>query len=372
MDWRANSISFDMKLLLFIDSLGAGGAQRQLVGLANMLHEEGHEVKVCSYFDIPFFKPDLDKAGVANEIIPDAADAKRRPIAVTKYLRRQRPDWVIAYLETPSLLACLAKLMGCRFKLIVSERNTTQTVGMNERVRFALFRLADAIVPNAYAQERYLEEAHPWMKDKLRTIPNFVDLEKYRTEERHCSATPLILVAASVWNSKNVKNFILATKILKERNANFRVEWYGIVDNGMEANRIYLEECLQMIEETGIADVFSLLPKTQQIAEKYKQADYFCLPSFYEGTPNVICEAMASGLPVVCSRVCDNPIYVEDGINGHLFDPNEPADMADKLEAALRLSSDEYTEYSRSSRKRAEELLSQDRFLEQYLTILNA
>ena len=44
-----------MKILLFTDSLGAGGAQRQLVGLAVLLKQQGYEVKVCTYFDIDFF-----------------------------------------------------------------------------------------------------------------------------------------------------------------------------------------------------------------------------------------------------------------------------------------------------------------------------
>lgn len=38
--------------------------------------------------------------------------------------------------------------------------------------------------------------------------------------------------------------------------------------------------------------------------------DYFCLPSFHERALRVLCEAISCGLPVVCSGVCDNLIYV--------------------------------------------------------------
>ena len=44
------------RILLFIDSLGAGGAQRQLVGLAVMLKRRGYAVKVVTYYDHPFYK----------------------------------------------------------------------------------------------------------------------------------------------------------------------------------------------------------------------------------------------------------------------------------------------------------------------------
>ena len=50
--------------------------------------------------------------------------------------------------------------------------------------------------------------------------------------------------------------------------------------------------------------------------------DAFCLPSFKEGYPNVIVEAMSCELPVLCSKICENPVIVEDNINGFLFDPH--------------------------------------------------
>ena len=56
-----------MKILLFIDSLGAGGAQRQLVGLARMLKDNGMQVKVITYHDNPFYLPTLEEGDVDYE-----------------------------------------------------------------------------------------------------------------------------------------------------------------------------------------------------------------------------------------------------------------------------------------------------------------
>ena len=50
-----------MKILLFTDSLGAGGAQRQLVGLAVLLKKKGLEVKVCTYYDIDIYQQYLEQ-----------------------------------------------------------------------------------------------------------------------------------------------------------------------------------------------------------------------------------------------------------------------------------------------------------------------
>lgn len=217
------------KIILFTDCLGAGGAQRQLVGLAIMLKEKDYNVTVATYHNIDFYKKQLDDAGVRNLVIPNGSNKKTRIWAVRTFLKKERPDWVVSYQETPSLLACIAKVTGCKFRLIVSERNTTQAVGMNERVRFFLYRWADAIVPNSYAQENYLTSHYPWMQKKLKTITNFVDLDYFSFIERKKRKVPEIVIAATIWSSKNTLGFIEAVKKLVDRNSRFHVSWYGKV-----------------------------------------------------------------------------------------------------------------------------------------------
>lgn len=356
------------KIILFTDCLGAGGAQRQLVGLAIMLKEKDYNVTVATYHNIDFYKKQLDDAGVRNLVIPNGSNKKMRIWAVRTFLKKERPDWVVSYQETPSLLACIAKVTGCKFRLIVSERNTTQAVGMNERVRFFLYRWADAIVPNSYAQENYLTSHYPWMQKKLKTITNFVDLDYFSFIERKKRKVPEIVIAATIWSSKNTLGFIEAVKKLVDRNSRFHVSWYGKSNIDMD----YYNESLQKIQEYGIQDYIELKDKTKQIKNVYHNADLFCLPSFYEGTPNVICEAISTGLPVACSDVCDNYIYVKPGCNGVLFDPNNPNDMANKISQLLYISSLEFEKYQKNSRQIALGKLSKDVFVDAYVKIIES
>lgn len=357
-----------MKINLFTDCLGAGGAQRQLVGLAIMLKEEGYNVKVSTYYDIDFYKKQLNDAGVPNKLIPGADNTKKRILAVRSYFKKEHPDWVIAYQETPSLVACAAKILGCNYKLMVSERNTTQVVGMNERVRFFLYRWADAIVPNSYSQEKYLAEHHPWMKRKLKTITNFVDLEHFNFVERKKRDFPEIAIAASIWESKNTLGFIDAVADLAKKSFKFHVSWYGKTESNIE----YFNKCQSKIEDYGVQEYIELKEKTKQIKTVYQTADFFCLPSFYEGTPNVICEAISTGLPVACSDVCDNSIYVHEGVNGFLFNPLDTASIANAFEKMLYVDSTEYAKLSARSRAIAEEKLSQARFINEYIEIIES
>lgn len=356
------------KIILFTDSLGAGGAQRQIVGLAIMLRDAGYDIIVATYYDIDFYKAQLDEAGICNVLIPNADNRRKRIWAVRSFFKKEQPDWVVAYLETPSLVACIAKTTGCKFKLIVSERNTTQRIGMNERVRFSLFRYADIIVPNCYTQGNFLATHYPWMKKKLTTISNFVDLNRFEFSIREKRKKPLIVVAATIWKPKNTLGFIHAVKILKDKGFYFSVEWYGISEADSDSD--YFKQCRELMAYLDVDDYIQLLPKSKQIQDKYKYCDFFCLPSFYEGTPNVICEAMSCGRPIICSDVCDNHIYVAEGENGYLFNPHEPKTIAAAIEKALLVTADDYSLMCRQSRERAERLLSQKTFVDKYIKII--
>lgn len=358
-----------IKVDLLIDSLGPGGAQRQLVGLATFLKEKGYSVTVIYYHDIPFFLDILQSNKIPSVYLKEAETTTLRILHLARFFRKTDPDVVISYLETPSICVCVARLFNHRFKLIVSERNTTQYTGIRERIRFNLFRLADYVVPNAYSQETYIRTTFPKLNDKIVTIPNFVDLEYFvPPQDRVRRKVPEIMVAASIWASKNTLGFIDAVAVLKAKRFRFHISWYGLNTKHVD----YINQCRSKIEKLGVADCIELKEKTTIIRERYQDADYFCLPSFYEGTPNVICEAMACGLPVVCSDVCDNSKYVHQGENGFLFNPKDINSIVVAFERLFSLNDEEYGAFCCHSRILAERKLSQESFVNGYEKLIES
>lgn len=356
------------KIILFTDSLGAGGAQRQLVGLASLLKDAGHEVSILTYHKDEFYAPFLDSNDIKHYILPKANGAFKRIAKVCRYIKKEQPDVLISYQEVPSLIACIAKIFNPKIKLIVSERNTTQVITKNVKIRFFLYRWANAIVPNSYSQEKFIKSHYPKLVNKVTTITNFVDLKKFNIANRHSiSNKPIIMVAASIFGSKNTLGLIEAIKLIKDKGLNFIVKWYGYSGRNID----YFDQCTQKIKEFGIEEYIQLLPKTQNIKECYAECDFFCLPSFFEGTPNVICEAISCGCPVLCSDVCDNSIYVHEGENGTLFNPKSPESIASAIERILSINEKQYIEYSNNSRKIAEEKLSGRTFLAKYEELIN-
>ena len=222
------------------------------------------------------------------------------------------------------------------------------------------------MVSNAYAQTKFIKEHYPRLAGKALTVVNFVDTEYFHPVERSRREVPEIVVAASIWRPKNTLGLIRAVRLMKDAGARFHVSWYGKAGSGTE----YFRQCEQLIRELGVEDCISLLPKTKQIRDKYQQADYFVLPSFYEGTPNVICEAMACGLPIACSDVSDNAQYVHPGENGVLFDPRSAESIADELTRLLTIDDDEYECYCSNSRVLSIDNFSKEKYVESYIDLI--
>lgn len=73
----------------------------------------------------------------------------------------------------------------------------------------------------------------------------------------------------------------------------------------------------------------------EEIHALYARACIFCLPSFAEGIPGVLMEAMAMRLPVVSTRITGVPELIDDGVSGLLVAPGRPDELADALERLL-------------------------------------
>ena len=358
-----------MKILLFIDCLGSGGAQRQLVGLARFLKDKGYGGKLIYYHPLEFYKPFLDEYAIESECVKGAADKLKRFHKIYKSIKKYRPDIVISYLDSPNIIACVLKIIGMKYKLIVSERNTTQVLTIRERIKFSLMRMADVIVTNSYSQKTFIDLHYSYLSSIVQTITNFVDTDvfspRYALTEKGKKKDYSIICVGRVKVQKNVLLFLDALYCIKEKGYSFHVEWYGYKEEP------YFSHCLSKLRTLKLSDVFTFKEPTINIAQEYQKADLFCLPSLYEGFPNVLCEAMSCGLPVICSNVCDNPMIVRDHDNGLLFEPRDIDDIVDKFIEFFNLSFDKQLLMGEKSRAYAIHDFSFHSFGEKYERTIN-
>lgn len=364
-DYNHRRMFIQKNILMFIDSIGYGGAQNQFVNLAVLLKQQGYNVKILVIYDeYDFYKSALD--GI--EILCDQKSKKhfQRVFRIPKLIVQQKPDIVIAYLDSQCELACIAKIFS-KFKLIVSERNTTQHLGWKERIKFWLFRFADYIVPNSYTQGCFIAKLKPRSKEKIKVITNAIDLKRFYPSELHRNNNiPQIISVGRNTYQKNYLGMIEVIKILKERDIKAHFNWYA---GECEAN--YQKIVYDNIKKYGLEGLITIYEPTQNIGDKYRESDFFWLYSFYEGFPNVLCEAMACGLPVACSDVCDNGNIVKEGENGVLAAPNNYVEMADQLCKLISYDEQKLKLISETNVRKVKTLCSDKAFLDKYLELIN-
>lgn len=359
------------RIILFIDSLVSGGAQRQIVGLAILLRERGYNVEVLTYYPFDFYKEDLDKEKIPNICVNTGRNFILRIVKVWTEIRRFHPDVIISFLDTPNKIACSLKaLTFANWRLIASERNTTIALTKSEDLKFKLFKYADVVVPNSMSQARFISETYTRLKDKTITITNFVDTDYFspsnNTTKKKVGKSKSVISVGRIIPQKNMLAFLNALKIVKDKGYSYTVDWYG-----GKPDKSYYDECQNLINEFDLKDVFTFHEADKNIRDRYRESDIFCLPSLYEGYPNVLCEAMSCGLPVICSDVCDNPDIIDSERCGYLFDPKSIDSMVEALEKILSASPSDLETMGHYNRQRATNLFSSQKFVEKYIELIN-
>jgi glycosyltransferase involved in cell wall biosynthesis len=365
-----------MKVLMIIDHFGPGGAQRQMVELACGMKRNGHEVEMFIYFpQHDFFRPLLREHRIAVHEYPKGRGFSFGVLArLISHLRSRRFDAAVSYLSASNIYAELAMPFSGGTRLVVSERTSRHDdkSALSAFVRRAMHSLADKVVANSRTHSDWLKGKW-WLKNKAVCIYNGLNLQDFRPA---CAAVAeggeLRLVGIGrVGPEKNILKLIAALSILQaEFGVTPQVSWAGSRDHSRTGRRYCreIDDALDALPEVhsrwhwlGVqADVPGLLRRHHALIH----------PSLYEGLPNAVCEALASGVPVLASNVCDHPLLVADGERGFLFDPGSPHSIAAAVAKFSALSGDERRRFSLNSRAYAVANLSVEKMVGAYERLL--
>lgn len=360
-----------MKILWVIDSLGSGGAQRQMVTLARMLKKKKYDVSIVCYSEENFF------AEVCNrESIPVFWFIEKnyltRIFVFRRFIRKGGYDAVISFMEVPNFLNCFAAIGGRNWKLITNELSAKQSTFITKRGKlFAWFqRYSDALICNSNNAKNMWIEYYPKYKNKLRVIYNPVVIPKNKSTFIPKNLGKLnVIIAASYQYLKNPIGLIKALSLMNEtEKAQIKVTWYGEKNVSSGGTKCY-EEAERLIDENNLHGIIKLNGPTREIAKKMNEADAVALLSSVEGLPNAVLEGMVLSKAIIMSRVSDYAVLVDE-TNGFLCDWNSPESIKNALVAAISLSSEQLIIMGEKSKNKAEQLFSSEVILQKWIDIL--
>ncbi|MFT3944489.1 MAG: glycosyltransferase [Ancrocorticia sp.] len=178
-----------------------------------------------------------------------------------------------------------------------------------------------------FTRSQLMRLSNPSHWDKLKIVHMSVDTDHYvpPTEPRPSDGPLRILDVGRLVPEKGAPVLLDAATRLAERGVDFELRLVG----GGELDA----ELRTAIAARGLSDRVTLVGPVGQddILAEYHWANVFCLPSFQEGLPVVLMEAMATGMPVVTTPINGIPELVKDGRNGYLVPPGRADLLADTL-----------------------------------------
>jgi glycosyltransferase involved in cell wall biosynthesis len=194
----------------------------------------------------------------------------------------------------------------------------------------------DYITPNN------LHHAHSLLKfgvskNKILAVPNGVDTELYKPRSKDNIRKKLgldvdkkiILFVGWLIERKGVSYLVnAASKILTDRDD---VILYLVGEGSLRYKLVEMVRSMNIQDKVKLMG--SMLP--EEVALYMAAADVFVLPSLSEGRPNVVCEAMLSGTPVVATDIGGSNELIKDGRTGFLIKPKSSGAIAEKVNKLL-------------------------------------
>jgi glycosyltransferase involved in cell wall biosynthesis len=173
------------------------------------------------------------------------------------------------------------------------------------------------------------------------------------------------LFLGSIGARKGIFDLLEAMSYSKSHGSSLKLWVAGSEERNGEMARV-----LTRVEELHLEDVcqFTGYVRGEEKRRLLTEADLFVLPSYHEGLPMAILEALSAGLPIVASAVGGIPEVIKDGCNGYLITPGDVEALAEKL---MLLANDPHMcqEMGRHSREIAEQEFKVDTYCERLIAL---
>jgi glycosyltransferase involved in cell wall biosynthesis len=340
-----------IRLCFTVDAAYAGGAERYVYLLASSLDREAFEPMVLAKTNpaLDGWCARLEEAGVAVSRTP--MDVRKRPrdlVGIWDALRRAAPRVVHVNMPGPydgqmALVAPLARMAGAAGVAVTEHLPRVERLWKRALVKSAAYSFVDRALTVSRSNARYLVERQGAQRSKTEVVYNGIpgSYGRRRAEWRGGMRALLGLREGEV-------GIAFVGSLVERKGLGILLEalgglagssWRLVVVGGGDGRAEY-ERLAGALELGGRAAFLGEIPEAE-VEKVLAGSDVLALPSYMEGLPYVVLEAMACSLPVVASDVDGIPEAAPDGTAGLLVPPGDPAALAAALsrllsDAALR------------------------------------
>lgn len=300
-----------MKIMMLIDQVAAGGAEKVFLKLASMLSTD-NDVIVVAFNKKSEAKLQSDGSFILEYYSRNTGSPKiikfiKDLFGINKKLRNFEPDIVISFLERSNIISIICSKLN-HTPVVISVRNNILEQYRLKRFfeKFSIFFLikflynyADRIISLSYGIENMLIKYYGISEGKILTIYNTYD------------ANDLVPAANNVSESTN---FVAVGRLETQKDFNFLIDAFCEykLSGGKSKLEIYGDGPLKSIlinkiQATGMAEHIRICSYEQKILQYHTTAKALLLTSKYEGFCNVVAEAQLLGVPVITLDVAYGP-----------------------------------------------------------------
>ena len=333
-----------MKVVHLVIAGDVAGGQIVALRLLRAARARGDEVLVVAPKPGPFV--DLVRAEGSEVHLIDVNRLFRLDGAwrLWRLLRRERPD--VLHTHTAVAANVIARVVGRLAGVAVIAHMHIENHFRENRVLRAVYRAFDnrsarlcaaILVVSEDTRRSFERQGYP--PELMQTVHNGIDLDELephadgvRGELGVPEGVPLIGEVGRLCDVKGQRELIEATAMLRDGGSDVRVV---LVGEDLEQNGEYRRLLERQARELGVADRVLFAGYRGDVPAVLDSIDLFVLPSWIEGLPLVLLEAMAHRRPVVATPVGGTPELVVDGETGVLVPPREPARLAQAIGGLL-------------------------------------
>ena len=318
-----------LNLCFLAGTLEHGGAERQLFYMLQALREAGAVPRLLSLDGGEFWEDKIKALGVSVTFVGERASRLKRLFRVLKEIRKDPPD----VLQSQHFFANTYAGLAARFYRLcgIGAMRNIGRMEMNGSGRLGGWlnlHCPQTIAANSHAAIQYaIAKSIP--ASRLYFLPNVVDTEQFQPADGPVEGPVTLVAVGRLVKQKRLDRFI---SILSRLRTLHRLNVRGlIVGSGCQNEDLRQDLECQSWQFGMFEDVLQFRGGVSDPRTAYREADICVLTSDYEGTPNVLLEAMACGLPVVASNVGGVPDIVQSGRTGYLLAPDDLGSFASVL-----------------------------------------